>query len=75
MMFNTTFNNNSVRVRVIGGGNRKYQEKTTDLPFPPPITPTLTIDSCKSNYHALTITIRNMGIFIGPFNCWKHSLA
>jgi hypothetical protein len=32
MMFNTTFNNNSVRVRVIGGGNRKYQEKTTDLP-------------------------------------------
>jgi hypothetical protein len=32
-MFNTTFNNISVGVRVIGGGNRKYQEKTTDLIF------------------------------------------
>jgi hypothetical protein len=31
-MFNTTFNNISVGVRVIGGGNRKYQGKTTDLP-------------------------------------------
>jgi hypothetical protein len=32
MVFNTTFNNISVRlVSIISGGHREYQEKTTDL--------------------------------------------